>query len=675
MNMNCFMRASALLLTASALLLAPAVAQTAAPIAVEAFFKKPAVRAPQLSPSGKKIAMMVPSQSGRAGLAIADIERPEKFVGIAQFDDADIGSFNWVNDGRLVFTAVDFQAALGDQQGSGLYAVNADGSDFRWLIERSGNYKAVSQTGRRPMRSNYRFAGVPLDGSSEVIVQRWVSNGAGQPADAELMRLDTHTMSTRRMYSGTVPFGTSNWLLDRDLQPRVVQAFDGKRTLTTYMRETTGNTWEEIARADIVEDGAKAISPVAVDRDGQLYVTAVNPHSQDATLALYLFDRKHKRIADQPLLSVPGFDFSGNMVFDLRSKQLLAINYLQDAPGVAWFDKGLKEVQHAVDQQLPNTLNVIQCPAANCVDAKHLIVTASSDIQSPIYFLLNRATGKLKLLGATRPWLDSRQMAGTQIFERIKARDGMEIPVYVTKPKGKGPWPTVVMIHGGPYVRGSAWGFHATNQFLASRGYLVVEPEFRGSTGYGEKLARAGWKQWGLAMQDDMTDATRWAVAQGMADPLRIAIAGASYGGYAALMGLLKEPELYKAAINWVGVTDIELMYSIGWSDFLDSNNPSVRYGMPVMIGDPDKDREQLRATSPLKQAHRIKRPVLMAYGVEDYRVPLPHGTKMRDALIASGNKDVEWVQYEGEGHGFMLTKNNVDFWTRVERFLAKHLK
>jgi dipeptidyl aminopeptidase/acylaminoacyl peptidase len=233
----------------------------------------------------------------------------------------------------------------------------------------------------------------------------------------------------------------------------------------------------------------------------------------------------------------------------------------------------------------------------------------------------------------------------------------------------------VVLVHGGPFVRGVEWGFSHENQFLASRGYMVIEPEFRGSTGYGSKLFKAGWKQWGLAMQDDITDATRWAIAQGLADPNRIAIAGASYGGYATMMGLLREPGLYKAGINWVGVTDIELMYSIGWSDFMDADNPWVRFGMPRMIGDSAKDAEQLTATSPLKQAHRIKQPVLLAYGEEDYRVPLPHGTKMRDALISAGNKSVEWVQYEGEGHGWMLEKNDVDFWSRVERFLARHLK
>lgn len=681
MNVTSLMqrRTAMLLVAASAALpLAPVVAQTAktpsdaAPLPVEAFFRKPAVSSPVLSPSGKRIAMLVPTQSGRVGLAVADVATPEKFVGIAQFEDADLRSVSWVNDERLVFDAVDFQAPVGDQLGSGLYAVNADGSDFLWLIERTGNYRVTGNPVKRPLPARYRFVRALNDGSDDVLVKRWVPNGEGQPASSIMMRLNTKSMAARSIYTDPLPTGVQDWVLDRDLQPRAVVSYDGKRNNIVYWREQGSSEWTEISRYDVSMGSADAIEPVAVDRDGKLYVKARNKGSQDGTLALFQYDTKQRKLDDKPLLSLPGFDFEGSMKFDLTSKQLLGVSYMQEAMGVAWFDKGMRDAQASIDKQLPSTNNYIGC--GRCTDAKHLIVTATSDIQAPVYFLFDRESSKLKLLGAAMPWLDSRAMAGTQDFVRIKSRDGMDIPVYVTKPKGKGPWPTVVMIHGGPYVRGVQWGFNPDNQFLASRGYLVVEPEFRGSTGYGDKLFRAGWKEWGLKMQDDMTDATHWAIKQGLADPKRIAIAGASYGGYATMMGLLKEPELYKAGINWVGVTDIELMYTIGWSDFLDADSPWVRYGMPAMIGDPKKDADQLKATSPLQQAARIKRPVLMAYGVEDYRVPLPHGTKMRDALIASGNKNVEWVQYEGEGHGFMLTKNNVDFWSRVERFLAKHL-
>ena len=162
-------------------------------------------------------------------------------------------------------------------------------------------------------------------------------------------------------------------------------------------------------------------------------------------------------------------------------------------------------------------------------------------------------------------------------------------------------------------------------------------------------------------------------MAQGLADPKRLVIAGASYGGYATMMGLVKEPDLYRAGINWVGVTDIDLMYSVGWSDT--SGSLFQREGMPRMIGDQTTDAEQLQRTSPLKRAAEITKPVLMAYGAEDYRVPLPHGTQMRDALKKSGKAEVEWIVYEKEGHGWLLETNRVDFWTRVEKFLAKNVR
>ncbi|MES2321819.1 MAG: alpha/beta fold hydrolase [Pseudomonadota bacterium] len=658
-----------LLLGAAAALALPVTA--ADPLPAELFFRNPALRSPTLSPNGKKIAVLVPAGNGRIGLAVADTATPDKFKGIAQFDDADIGSVTWINDERMVFDLTDEQAAADDQLGSGLYAVDADGSDFNWLIQRTWNYSGPNHLIMRALGANHRLFMIPLDGSDDVLLKRWKYARDDQPPVSEVMRLNTRSGGTRHLYPGSVPEGASGWLLDRQLRPRVVMANTGKRDMIVWWREADGKEWTELFRYSVA-DQRNAALPVTIDRDGQLYVSAWNPDSSDGTSALFRYDTKQKKIDGKAIVSLPGFDFVGGAVYDDVSKEMLGVSYLQEARGTLWFNKRMRAVQETIDKLLPATNNELDCSA--CTSARYMVVSASSDIQAPVFFLFDNETNKLSPLGYSRPWLPSTAMA-TGDFQRIKARDGLTIPVYITKPKGKGPFPTVVLVHGGPFIRVNQWGFNAETQFLASRGYAVIEPEFRGTTGYGSKLFRAGWKQWGLAMQDDITDATKWAIAQGLADPERIAIAGASYGGYATMMGLLREPELYKAGVNWVGVTDIELMYSIGWSDFMDADNPWVKYGMPRMIGHPKTDAAQLAATSPLQQAARIKRPVLMAYGEEDMRVPLPHGTKMRNALIASGNKNVEWVQYKSEGHGFYLTKNNVDFWTRVERFLDKHVK
>ena len=257
-------------------------------------------------------------------------------------------------------------------------------------------------------------------------------------------------------------------------------------------------------------------------------------------------------------------------------------------------------------------------------------------------------------------------------FKHFAARDGLTIPVHLTRPPGQaGPAPMVVLVHGGPWARAAGWAWEPGSQFLASRGYLVVEPEFRSSIGYGGKLFRAGWKQWGLTMQDDVADAARWAIAQGLADPKRICIAGASYGGYATLMGLIRDPTLFRCGVEWVGVSDIDLVFATNWHRDIDNAND---FGLPVLVGDREKDATQFAATSPLRLAAQLKQPLLMAYGGLDETVTIDHGTKMRNALRPH-NPNVEWIEYADEGHGWMLEANRIDFWSRVERFLDRHLK
>lgn len=327
------------------------------------------------------------------------------------------------------------------------------------------------------------------------------------------------------------------------------------------------------------------------------------------------------------------------------------------------------QIQAQIDRLLPDTNNLIDC--GNCDQPRVVLVSASSDRQPVSFLLFDVAAGTLKPLAGSRPWIKPPTMAARE-FKHFAARDGLSIPVHVTRPADQaGPAPMVVLVHGGPWARGPGWTWEPQSQFLASRGYVVVEPEFRSSTGYGGKLFRAGWKQWGLAMQDDVTDAARWALAQGFADPKRICIAGASYGGYATLMGLIREPGLFRCGVEWVGVSDIDLVFATNWH--LDIDN-ARDFGMPVLIGDRETDAAQFAATSPLRLASGLKQPLLMAYGGLDGTVTLAHGTKMRNALRAH-NPNVEWIEYPDEGHGWMLEANRVDFWRCVEVFLDKHLK
>jgi dipeptidyl aminopeptidase/acylaminoacyl peptidase len=654
--------------------LAAATAHAAdAPVPVESFFKLQAVSEVVMSPSGQHLALVISGPDQITALAIADIATPSQFKGIAKLDSGSIYNVQWVNDQRLVFSTIDFQLAMEDQRGgTGLLAVNRDGSNFRRLITSRGITESGAMA-REPLAANHSLFSVLRDGTSDVIVQRYnfeetrtMDVESGGRVETDLLRMNTENNGARPLLKDR-PDNAAEWLVDGQGKPRVVVTYTKGRSQVQW-REGETEKWRQLLDQDAVIPEPGSFDPLSIGLDGQLYVVAVGSNAA-GTSVLKRFDMATGKPAAEALVALDGYDFSGSLVWDLDQKKLVGVRYLTDAEGTSWLEPSLRELQAQVDKLLPNTNNTISC-GGRCLSLRRVLVWAGSDLQPPIAFVFDRDSGKLELVAATRPWIDPRRMAQRDLV-RITARDGLSLPVQITKPKGKGPFPAVVLVHGGPYVPAAAWRWSPDSQFLASRGYLVVEPDFRGTQRYGYKHESAGWKQWGLKMQDDVTDATEWAVQQGLADPRRLVIAGASYGGYATMMGLVKEPELYRAGINWVGVTDIALLYTISWSD---GGEDTSRYYLPRKVADRDKDAAQIVATSPLKQAARIKRPVLMAYGEEDLRVPLPHGTQMRDALRRAG-VPVEWVSYAGEGHGFLKLENKVDFWTRVERFLEANTR
>ena len=358
------------------------------------------------------------------------------------------------------------------------------------------------------------------------------------------------------------------------------------------------------------------------------------------------------------------------LIFNRAKRALVGVSYQGDKPGYVWFDADMVRLQKAVDQALPDTFNAIQIADDN---PRRAIVFAHSDVNSGSLYLLDMEKLTVSELAKTRPWLDPKQMAERRPV-RYAARDGLEIPAYLTLPSGpvgKKP-PLVVVIHGGPWVRGFVGGFDITAQFLASRGYAVLEPEFRGSAGHGWKLLSAGFKQWGLAMQDDITDGVEWLIKQDIVDKERVCLFGGSYGGYATLWGLIKTPDLYKCGVAYVALTDLNLLLDFDWSDLTRSN--FLDYGAKDVIGDPDKEAEKLRSVSPLLNAEKLKAPVLLAYGGRDTRVPIKHGKELRAALDKYG-KTYEWVVYDDEGHGFNKDENRLDFYRRVDGFLKKYLQ
>jgi dienelactone hydrolase len=454
-----------------------------------------------------------------------------------------------------------------------------------------------------------------------------------------------------------------DWVIDGQGQVKAgVQTVEGR---TTVLAQESDGSWKPRSQFPTYGASAESFSVNDVGADGQVYINkAAGP---DGARGLFRYDLTSGHAESQPLVNARGFDIDATLIEDYRTHKVLGVHYEADAAGTAWFDAGMKALQAKVDARLPGLINKID--PADCGCAQRVLVTSHSDHQPRLFFLYDRVDDLLIPFGNSRPAIDPRQMADTD-FVRIKARDGLEIPVYVTKPHGKGPWPTVVLVHGGPWVRGWHWRWDEESQFLASRGYLVVKPEFRGSRGYGYALQGAGDRQWGLKMQDDIADATVWAAKQGLSDPQRTCIAGASYGGYATLMGLVRYPDLYRCGVAWAAVTDINLMYDIAWSDF---NSDYKTYGMPALIGDQVKDAEQLAATSPLQQAARITRPLLLAHGGVDRRVPIAHATKLMSALEAN-HAPVTWIEYKDEAHGWKKPETRIAFYERMQQFLDANI-
>jgi dipeptidyl aminopeptidase/acylaminoacyl peptidase len=635
----------------------------AAPVPVADFFKAPAISNVVMSPSGKRLCATVPRANGRLTLVVLELDDPTKSKVVAGFADADVWGARWVNDDRIVFRIYDQDQPAALQRGTGLFSVDAKGAETPRVLVRpqwSSTGDEVSLVASRSLPPSHVLHSVLRDGSNDVVLSEMVWSATGQPLNVNLKRVDTSTGQVRSI-SLNAPDRVVHWTLDRKGQPRLAIADDGRKE-TLYGKAASGGEWTKLQEGDrYTED---VLTPLFVDAEDHVYGVA----GTSDTSALVVADVAAGAGTGRTVLAAKGYDFSGALVLN-GGGAVLGVRYLTDAKATYWFDAGMKKIQAQVDALLPATNNRLDC--GDCDNRERVLVTSSADRQPDIYALFDTRTGTLTRLAESRPWIKRGTMAARDML-LVSARDGLSLPVHVTRPNGQsGPLPAVVLVHGGPWVRGGEWAWDAQSQFLASRGYVVIEPEFRGSTGFGFKHFRAGWKQWGLAMQDDVADAALWAVKQGYADPKRICIAGASYGGYATLMGLIRSPEVFRCGVEWLGVTDIELMYSVSWSDLTDEWK---RYGMPRLIADRTQDAAQLAATSPIKLADKVTQPLLMAYGGVDHRVPIEHGIQFRNA-VRKTNKQVEWIDYAEEGHGWLLPANSIDFWTRVEQFLDKKLK
>ncbi len=624
---------------ASAQSVNPPAARTGPP-PIEDFLRKPKFSSLTLSPDGKLLAAIVPI-NGRRNLALIDFDKND-IVALTNLRAQDVYTYEWVGD-RMLHVQV---ANLGEA--GRLVELKQD-----VLIDTTG----------RVVRNDPPVIIGTLDRAGDDLL---VEKAERSSRSTDVYRYNPRT-NDRQLLTGDTPGNVRRFVADRTGQVRIAVSVPsgGERTMLYYRRDNDAK-WT-LLRDDPAEDDP--IRPIAFGFDNKtLYVRARNA-SRGGLFDIYAYDPETNALGER-VSAIRDAD-AGALLFDYEKKVPAGVRDTSPA-GTTWVDPEWKALQASIDAAMPGTRNRLSWGR---YDSNRVIVETQSATQPPVFFLFDRKTSRLQEVASAYPWFKESELSARN-FVRYKARDGLSIPGFLTMPRhpdGAKP-PLVVVIHGGPYVPADGFGFDPQVQFLASRGYAVLQPDFRGTIGYGDAFYKAGWKQWGYAMQDDVTDGVKWLIDTGKVDADRVCLFGGSYGGYATLWGLEKEPQMFRCGIAQVAVSDLELIFDVGWSDFMagerdgDSTNTFKRW-----IGDPSKEKEKMRAVSPIRHADRIQAPLMLAYGAADRRVPIVHGKEMRSALDQY-DKPYEWVVYDDEGHGFSDDANRLDFYRRIEAFLAKNL-
>ena len=427
--------------------------------------------------------------------------------------------------------------------------------------------------------------------------------------------------------------------------------------ITNWYRHDETSPWQRLAQAALTDD---LWTPLGVPDDSDTLV--VLSREGRNTWAMLDYDVAGRRTTGLRI-GHPTEDLIGTDE-DARQNIIRATTHGLK-PTTYWFDARWDQLQRSIDQVLPDSVNILRGDPHGKV-----LVLSYSDRDPGRWMLLDTRDMKLREIARSKPGIDTNAMRPMRTLT-YAAADGLTIPAYLTTPADgpARPRPMVVYIHGGPVAR-DEWGWDLDVQLLAAAGYVVFQPEFRGSAGFGRKFEQAGYRQWGLAMQDDVTAGVKAMIDRGIADPARICIYGASYGGYAALWGLVKTPQLYQCGVSLAGVTDIGERFS-DWSDT--NSSEEGREWMRFAVGDISTMAAQFDAVSPEKHAAQIHVPVLLAHGNDDKRVPIGHSKRMASALRASrGIVETHW--YDDEGHGLALISDIRDFDAALLDFLDRNI-
>lgn len=632
-----------LLLCAAGLLAAflPAGSQAqeaAAPVKqypIRDFFRNPERGYFRLSPDGRSLGFMQPYQN-RMNVYVQPLGPKGELRGTAKRLTSetarDISIYFWKGN-RHVLYVKDF----GGDENTHVVSVATDGSGLKDLtpyegvranivddLEDDPDHILVSHNKRDKKvfdvyRVNVRTGRSTLVAQNPGNIVGWVTDHAG------------------KVRAATTSDGVNNSLLYRDSES---QPF--KTLLTTSFKET--------------------LAPLFFTFDNRkLYVSSNRGRDK---VAVFTFDPA-KAQEEQLVFEHPDVDVSG-MAYSRKRKVLTEVSYVTWKTEHHFVDKVTEDLYKAVGEKLPGYEISFQ---SHTKDETRWIVAAMNDRTPGGRYLYDMRSGALTKLGDINPWVPERDMAPMKPIT-YTSRDGLTIQGYLTLPLGVAArnLPVVVNPHGGPWAR-DVWGYNPEVQFLANRGYAVLQMNFRGSTGYGRKFWEASFKEWGRTMQNDITDGVQWLVQQGIADPKRVAIYGGSYGGYATLAGVTFTPDLYAAAVDYVGVSNLLTFLNTippYWKPFLEM--------MYEMVGNPEKDKALLEAASPVFFADKIRTPLFVAQGARDPRVNKAESDQIVEALKKRGVQ-VEYMVKDNEGHGFRNQENQFEFYEAMERFLAQHLK
>ncbi|MGQ1889933.1 S9 family peptidase [Thermophagus sp. OGC60D27] len=610
-----------------------ATVEKAPKIPMKDFFRNPEKTAFQISPDGQYVSYLAPYES-RLNIFVKPVDG-DSALRLTSETERDIAGYFWANDGRLLFLK-----DSGGDENYALFGVDRDGANMKALTQFPDVRTIIIDDLR--------------DIEDEVIVG--LNKRDPRVFDPYRLNVETGEMEMLAQNPGNIQF----WLTDHDGKLRVAGAIEGGVNSTLLYRKTEDEEFKVILQTNFKDemnpyfftfDNEKLYAVSNLGRDKKVPVI-FNPETGEVEEVLY----------ENEEYDVDGLSYS-------RKR-----NVLTTASYVSW-----KRERHFFDEEsrklfarLEQDLGQYEIAVTDMdKEEKRFIVRTYSDRSRGAYFYYDSESDVLTKIADVSPWIDENNMA--KVFPiSYQSRDGLTIHGYLTLPKGytmetAKNMPVVVNPHGGPWARDS-WGFNPEVQFLANRGYAVLQMNFRGSTGYGKEFWEKSFGQWGLAMQDDITDGVKWLIEKGIADSSRIAIYGGSYGGYATLAGMTFSPDLYAAGVDYVGVSNLfTFMNTIPpyWKPMLDM--------LYEMVGNPQTDSLRLRETSPVFHADKIKAPLFIAQGANDPRVNKDESDQMVEALKQRGI-EVQYMVKDNEGHGFRNEENRFDFYGAMEQFLAEHI-